>query len=275
MSMTKIKIPKRPREWVPSAFLLIHTPNISCTIRYTPMQHRRNPDARYFSHVKIFGNSAIEPVWETKSGPLPLQSNFALESGAIAADLGIDKLFHYGEVLNSSPDFNPPDPNVSMASHLHYRSTDGSFYGGVSSFTIFGAPRRIERGAYHYEAFPSMRVDEEKYFSVYIINPFVRPAGFWVQIVTKDGEKIESERCVVRGKGVASWSSKGLEIPRDKNPLGVIVRSETKTTSVFTTSTRDGKMIGLDHGHPFLLQVLNHVRPVTVAAGGGGVLREA
>ena len=261
----KIKIPMRPREWVPSAFLVIHDRNISCTIRYTPMQLRRNAEARYFSHCRIYGNSPIQPVWQRESGPLPLQSNFNIDSAAIAADLGVEKLFHYGEVLNYSPDFNPPDANLAMPSHLHYQSTDGSFQGHIASFAIFGAPRRIERGDFHYESFPSARVDGEMYVSVYVVNPFVRPSGFWVQLAMPDGEKIDSERCVVRGKGVATWSSEALNLPPEKNPVSVIVRSEAKTTSFFTTRTRDGTMIGLDHGHPFLLQVMNHVHPVTRA----------
>jgi hypothetical protein len=62
----------------------------------------------------------------------------------------------------------------------------------------------------------------------------------------------------VKGKGVAEWTSVGGDCPQFKNPVGVIVKSDLKTTSFFATRAGDGKMIGLDHGHPFLAQVLNH-----------------
>lgn len=254
----KIKLPKREREWVPSACLIIHDRNVSSTLRYTPMQLRRNVGARYLCGYKVYGNSPIQPVWQKESGPLPLRSNYQVESAEIARELGVEKLFHYCEVFNRSPDFNPPDANVGMPSHVHYQSTDGSFQGHLASFAVFGAPRRIERGDFHYESFPSARVDDEMYLSVYVVNPFVRSSGFWVQLITADGERIESERNVVRGKGVATWSAENVILRHGQNPVSVIVRSEAKTTSFFTTRTRDGKMIGLDHGHPFLLQVLSH-----------------
>jgi hypothetical protein len=265
-TVAKVQKPKRHREWVPSALLIVHDRNVSCTIRFTPMHLRRNPDARYYSSLKVYGNNALQPVWQAESGALPLHSVYNIESGAIARDMGVERLFHYGEAFNWSPDFDPPDPNIAMQSHVHYQSTDGSFQGHLASFFIFGAPRRIERGEFHYESFPAARVDGDVYCSVYVINPFVRPSGFWVKLVTADGETIESERMTVRGKGVATWSGEKIDLPAGKNPVGVIVRSEAKTTSFFTTRMRDGRMIGLDHGHPFLCQVLNHVRPVTVTA---------
>jgi hypothetical protein len=263
--MEKPSKPKRQREWVPSAFLIVHDKEVSCTIRFTPMHLRRNPDARYFSSFKVYGNSPTQPIWQTESEALPLHSVFNVESGTIARDLGVERLLHYGEAYNWSPDFNPPDPNIAMPSHVHYQSADGSFHGHLASFFIFGAPRRIERGDFHYESFPAARVDDEMYPMVCVINPFVRPSGFWVRLVTADGEMIESERMTVRGKGVAAWSADKIQLPAEKNPVGIIVRSEAKTISFFATRTREGKMIGLDHGHPFLAQVLNHVNPVTVA----------
>ena len=261
----KITKPKRHREWVPSAFLIVHNRNVSSTIRFTPMHLRRNAEARYFSSFKVYGNSPIQPVWQTESEALPLHSVYNVNSGDIARELGTEKLFHYGEAFNWSPDFNPPDPNIAMQSHVHYQSTDGSFQGHLASFFIFGAPRRIDRGDFHYESFPAARVDDEMYPSVCVINPFVRPSGFWVQLITAEGRRIESERQVVRGKGVAQWSGEALRLTAAQNPVGVIVRSEAKTTSFFTARTRDGRMVGLDHGHPFLTQVLNHVNPVTVS----------
>jgi hypothetical protein len=258
--------PKRVREWVPSCFLLVHDKNVSSTVRYTPMHLRRNEEAGYFSSFKIYGNSPINPIWKTESDRLPLNSVFSVDSARIAGELGVERLFQYGEAYNWSPDFAPPDPNISMPSHLHYSSTDGSFHGHLASFFIFGMPRRIERGDFYYDSFPAARADDELYPSVYLLNPFVRPSAFWVQLVTKDGEIIEAERRVIKGKGASEWSGKDVVLSDNQNPIGIIVKSELKTTTFFTTRTRrDDKMVGLDHGHPFLSQVLNHVNPVTIS----------
>ena len=60
----------------------------------------------------------------------------------------------------------------------------------------------------------------------------------------------------MRGKGGGQWHSKGSGCPNFDGPVGIVVETEMKTTSFFATRSGDGKMIGLDHGHSFLTQVL-------------------
>jgi hypothetical protein len=86
----------------------------------------------------------------------------------------------------------------------------------------------------------------------------VRPSRYWIRVVAADGSTWTSPEFKVRGKGVAEWRSSDSDCPRSANPVGIIVVSELKTSAVFATRAGDGKMLGFDHGHPFLAQVLDH-----------------
>jgi hypothetical protein len=248
---------KIEREWVPSCFLVMHDRTVSTTIRYTPM-HIQRADVAYFSTIKIYGRSPVNPVWSTESEALHLDSVFHVDSAKIAADLGVEKLLAYGEAFNWTPDMPPPTPNVAMPVHMHFSSTDGSMFGHLASFFIFGAPRSVQRGDFYYENFPGARLDADHHISAFVINPFVRPGRFRVIVVDADQGRWESPEISIKGKGVAEWTSIGSGCLQSKKPVGIIVKSDLKTSAFFATRTADGKMIGLDHGHPFLAQVLDH-----------------
>lgn len=250
--------PSKPaREWVPSCFLVMHGENVSTTIRYSPM-HIQRADVTYHSSIKVYGRNPVNPVWTTESGPIHLDSVFSVDSGKIAADLGVTKLLAYGEAFNWTPDMAPPTPNVAMPVHMHFSSADGSMFGHLASFFIFGAPRSVQRGDAYYESFPGARVDDEHHVSAFVINPFVRTGRFKVILVDAEYGRWESPEIVVKGKNVAEWTSIGSNCPKSKNPIGIIVQSDLKTSAFFATRAADGTMIGLDHGHPFLAQVLDH-----------------
>ena len=251
-------MPKPPvREWVPSCFIVLHDEHVRTTIRYTPM-HIQRADVTYSSTLKIYGRNAVNPVWTAESGPMHLDSVFSIDSAQIAADLKTDKLLAYGEAYNVTPDMPPPTPNVSMPAHMHFSSTDGSMFGHLASFFIFGAPRSVERGEFYYESFPGVLSNEEHHVTVFVINPFVRTGRFTVSLIESAENRWESPEIIVKGKGVAEWSLPGSGCPHFKKPVAVLVKSDLKTSAFFATRTADGKMIGLDHGHPFLAQVLDH-----------------
>ena len=251
------KAPKPAREWVPSCFLVMHSPSVSTSLRYSPM-HIQRADVSYFSEIKIYGRNPVNPIWTAASDAMHLDDVFAVDSAKIAADLGVEKLLAYGEAFNHAPDMAPPTPNVAMPVHMHFSSTDCSMFGHLASFFIFGAPRSVERGEFYYENFPGARVDADHHISAFIINPFVRTGKFRIIIVDAEQGRWESPESTVKGKGVAEWTSIGSDCPRSRNPVGIIVKSDLKTSAFFATRTADGKMIGLDHGHPFLAQVLDH-----------------
>ncbi len=254
---TSAKTEKPLREWVPSCFLVLHTPTVSTTIRYSPM-HIQRADVRYFSTIKIYGRSPVHPVWSVESEALHLDSVFSVDSAKVAADLGVESLLAYGEAFNWTPDMAPPTPNVAMPAHMHFSSSDGSMFGHLASFFIFGAPRSVQRGDAYYENFPGARVDAEHHISAFVINPFVRTGKFRVILIGAEYGRWESPEITVKGKGVAEWTSIGSGCPHSSQTIGVIVQSDLKTSAFFATRASDGEMIGLDHGHPFLAQVLDH-----------------
>lgn len=251
-------IPIPQREWVPSCFFLKHGRHGKTTIRYTPMHIQRAADVTYKSEIKLYGRNPVEPVWTTESGPLTLDSVFSVDSEKVAADLGAEDLLLYGEAFNYSPEMAPPTPNVAMPIHMHFSSSDGSLFGHLASFFIFGAPRSVQRGDFYYENFPCSLVDQSHKLTVFVINPFVRTGRFWVRIIGAKGEVWESDAVTLKGKGVAEWNAESSGCPVFTSPVGVVVKSDLKASSVFATRTADGKMVGLDHGHPFLQQVLDH-----------------
>jgi hypothetical protein len=246
-----------PREWVPSCFFLLHDEHVHTTVRYSPM-HIQRADVRYHSEIKIYGRSPTQPVWSTESAALQLDDIFSVDSAQIAQALSLKQMLAYGEAYNFTPDMAPPTPNVSMPAHMHFSSDDGSMFGHLASFFIFGAPRSVLRGNHYYENFPGARVDADHQISAFVLNPFVRPSRFWVRVVAADGSTWTSPELKVRGKGVAEWRSSASDCPASKEPVGIIIESELKTSAVFATRAGDGKMIGFDHGHPFLAQVLDH-----------------
>jgi len=254
--MTRPTLP--PREWVPSCFFVLHDEHVSTSLRYSPMHIQRAADVTYFSTIKIYGRSAVQPIWSLESDALHLDSVFAVDTARIAADLGVKQLFAYGEAFNWTPDMPPPTPNVAMPIHMHFSSTDGSLFGHLASFFIFGAPRSVQRGDRYYENFPGARIDADHHITAYVINPFVRPSKWRVIVVDSENGRWESPEMTVRGKNVAQWSSAASDCPRSRKPVGIIIQSDAKTSGVFATRTADGKMVGLDHGHPFLAQVLDH-----------------
>lgn len=252
--------PQPDREWVPTCFLLVHSPFAKSTIRYSPMHIQRAADVSYHSRVSIYGRSPVEPIWTRESGAMHLDDIFAIDSTEIASDLGVDTLFHYGEAFQWSPEMPPPTPNIAMPLHLHYTSSDGSMYGHLASFFIFGAPRSVERGDFYYESFPCARIDKDHDFSAYIINPFLRASMYQVSVVGERGVLWTSDEMSIRGKGAAEWRASESTFKGCEGPVGVIVKSRLKTTSFFATRNGQGRMIGLDHGHPFLAHVMDHRR---------------
>lgn len=244
------------REWVPSCFLVMHDAHVSTSIRYSPMHIQRAADVTYRSTIKLYGRSPVQPIWTAESGVMQLDDVFAVESGRIASDLGVEKLFVYGEAFNRSPEMAPPTPNIAMNLHVRYGSDDGSLHGQLASFFIFGAPRSIQRGVSYYESFPGARANADHSLSAFIINPFLRTSGYRIHIVDAKRGTWTSPGFTVKGKGAAEWNSAKSDFPGSPDPIGIIVQSDLKTTSFFATRNAEGKMIGLDHGHPFLAQVL-------------------
>jgi hypothetical protein len=225
-------------------------------VSYSP-RHLCRREATYRARIRIYDRKLTEPVWQTESDALALGSVFTIDSRTIARDLGRTDFLLYGEAETWSPDSTPETANIIMPVHLHYASTDASMRGHLASFAIYGAPRVIERGELYYENFPSATIGAEGQLSIFIINPFLRPTQASVCLVQESGAW-ESPAITIRGKSVCEWKSDASGFPGSAQPVGVVVKTNLKTTAFFAHRDPEGRMLGLDHGHPFLSQVLDH-----------------
>ena len=244
------------QEWAPTCFLIAHSETANTTIHFAP-RHICRREARYYARLRIYDRSLTQPVWTGESGECKLGSIHAWHSADIAKTIGKPSFMLYGEADAWSPDYAPAHYSLGMGVHAHYASTDATFRGQIAGFSIYGVPRIVVRGDYYYENFPAVLVNDRHRVSVFSINPFLRSTRLTILLIHEEGVW-ESAPVVLRGKSVIEWKSVDCGFPGSEKPLGLVVKSELKTTSFFATRDAEGRMLGLDHGHPFLSQVLSH-----------------
>jgi len=183
---------------------------------------------------------------------MELHGQETLHSADICRAAGLSKLFHYCEVMAYSPDVQPTGVSSVLVSYHHFTSRDGRFVAHLPAAYIWGAARFTRTERFHYENFPGAVATNEQQLVVITLNPFVRPTKYWISTVDALGGKYEEGPFRIPGKGVSRWD--GVNVPHGslKNPLGVIVRSDSKTASfVGATDLPSGRMIDLEHMHPF------------------------
>jgi hypothetical protein len=238
-------------EWSPSANFIIHDDNISTNIAFAPLAVTRAADARFFWEFRLYGKSPTEPIYTYKSGELNLFSQEVLTSKEICQAAGVDRLFNYCEVMAYSPDVPPIGVSSVLVSFQHFTSRDGSLEAHLPAAYIWGAARFTRTERFHYENYPAAKVNGPWRPLVITVNPFVRPMNYWVQLIDARGRKYEEGPFKLRGKSVGRWD--GVNIPADLiNPVGVVVRSETKCASfVGAINNETGHMVDLEHMHPF------------------------
>ena len=113
-------------EWAPSANFIVHDERVSTSVSFAPCTTTRRP-GRFFWEFRLYGRNPTEPLWTYRSGPMDLHAQETLESAEIARAAGLDRLFHYCEVMAYSPDVDPVGVSSVLVSYHHFRSTDGSF----------------------------------------------------------------------------------------------------------------------------------------------------
>jgi hypothetical protein len=248
--------PDPAQEWAPSCFVVAHGATVRSIIRFSA-RHICRREAAYRARIRIYGRSLTEPVWISESETISLGAVYSVESGEIARALGNSSFLLYGEADTWSADYMPETLNTSIGVHTHYASTDATFRGHIASFAIYGAPRVVERGAAYYENFPAALLNDTHHLSIFTVNPFLRSTKMSVRLIHSGGVW-ESPTVTIRGKSVGEWKSAGCGFPGSVEPIGVVVKTDLKTNSFFATRDASGIMLGLDHGHPFLSQVLDH-----------------
>ena len=247
--------PDRPNnsalEWAPSASFVMHTKTVSTSICFAPCTTTR-AEAPYFWELRLYDRNPIVPIVVRKSGPLNLFAQEVIDSETLCQEAGLSELFHYCEVMAYSPSASPAGVSSVLVSYHHFRSTDGSFQAHLPAAYIWGAARFTRTEQFHYENFPAAHCSQDSSLVVITINPYVRPLHYWIRLVAAGGAIQEYGPYIVRGKGVQRWDAVGLPIHALENPVGVIVRSDSKATSfVGAIDAKSGCMIDLEHMHPF------------------------
>ncbi len=237
-------------EWAPSANFIVHDERVSTSVSFAPCTTTRAP-GRYYWEFRLYGRNPTEPIYVYRSKAMDLHGQETLDSAQICREAGLTKLFHYCEVMAYSPDVAPAGVSSVLVSYHHFRSTDGSFDAHLPAAYIWGAARFTRTERCHYENFPGVLCNPQTRLVVITLNPFVRPMKYWIELVGADGRKQEQGPFKIAGKGVSRWEWVDAEATM-KNPVGVIVRSESKAASfVGAIDLPSGRMIDLEHMHPF------------------------
>lgn len=246
------------RNWVPTCMLMMHDDDVSTTIRFVPSHVAKDPDARYTVSFKVFGDDPTFPIWEHQGPEIGLTDLYCIDSAQVARETGRKKLFCYMEEYSRIVDRNPNSSIITLNSQAHYYSRSGAVQGQLGGFLIFGSPVKMLKGDYYYDALPAASLEGGKSILVYIINPFTRPSAYSIVLVAADGCKWESPTLNLAGKSGVLWNSSEYETSMLKSPCGLIVKSYLKLSCAFAARDAEGRMVGMDHGHGFLSQVLKH-----------------
>jgi len=246
------------RQWLPLCLLLVHSRGVETTLRCTPCHLFSDETLLYSVEIRVFGSDPLHPIYTKKSGPIGLFDVFSVTSAEVADATGTAELFCYVEEYSRVVGQDPPNAVTTLNTQAHYASLDGSYHGHIGGIFIFGAPRKMLKGRFYYENFPGVSVAGGMEFSAFLLNPFTRPAEYSILLIDACGKTFESEPDIILGKGAMRWSSRGRDLPGLTSPCGAVVKSSLKLASFFASHDQQGRMISMDHGHPFLAEVLRH-----------------
>ena len=241
------------RHWVPASHFVVHSEDVTTTLEFSPRVECRKLDATFFARVALYDGAVAKPALEYVEGPLGMDDVWFVTSGELARRLGKATLFNYLEVHFWSDDAVARTSAVVAESFAHYTSRSGVMEAHLPSAFIYGSGRFTRKtGPMNYQNFPGVdTVDAE--VVCYTINPFPRRSTYRVVLVGANGARVSAAPIDMRGKSVSRWTSEGMELSALRSPAGVVIASDVKlTTFVGQLSRHDGRMVGLDHTHPFI-----------------------
>jgi len=241
------------RHWVPASHFVLHDDDVTTSLQFSPRVECRKLDATFHVRVSVYDGSVARPALEYVQGPLGMNDDWILTSTEIAARLGHTKLFHYLEVHFWSDDAAARTSASVAESFAHYSSRSGTMEAHLPSAFIYGSGRfSRKKGPLNYQNYPGVET-RDMFVTAYTINPFARRANYRVILVDAGGRRVESAPVQMPGKAVSRWTSDAGLTSGLVSPAGVIIASDLKLTSfVGQLSARSGRMIGLDHTHPFI-----------------------
>jgi hypothetical protein len=232
--------------------MILHGVGLNTSIRFNPLEPSRVP-ARWRVRVRVYGRHPLEPVWQHESGVLGWGEQYELTSLEVAQRLGVQRLMHYAELHPYTLDIAPTHEQIVAPVFAHYTSDDGTFSAHLPSSYIYGSARAFKLvGATKYQNFPCVMLGGGFEAEVYTINHNLRKVSYTVITVAGRAETKEYGPYSIRPKSFDVWRSAVDSVPVS---AGIIVKSDVRLASFIGTYNRKlGRIVGLDHAHPFFPQ---------------------
>ncbi|CAN5789202.1 hypothetical protein BH09VER1_BH09VER1_18730 [soil metagenome] len=171
----------------------------------------------------------------------------------------VEEEYIYSELFASSSNLVPNIYNQSLTFFGQQTSTDGRLAGYLATNNIWGAPRRVYREKYFCDTFPGAKIDDDIALKIFMVNPFARSCQARATVYHSDGRSFASPWISIGEKCVETLVVDQQITQGNRGLFGVMLEAETKLASFYSTiSLNSGQMLGIDHGHPYLLDVLAH-----------------
>jgi hypothetical protein len=240
--------------WAPTSVMIVHGNGVRTSVRYNPLEPNRALGSRWKVRARVYGRRPLEPIWEEESDWIEAgRGQYELVSDRLAEALGLEELAHYAEFHPYSPDRPPTHEQIAAPLFAHYTSDDGSFEAHIPSAYMYGASRSYKMvSGWKYQNFPYVELGGPFDLRIYSMNQTLKKVAYGVILVPGDGGgPIESDMRAMRPKSVDAFDERLVE-HEDPRPYGVIIKSDLRIASFVGVFNREqGRLIGLDHTHPF------------------------
>lgn len=240
--------------WAPSSMMILHGANVRTSIRFNGLEPSRQTDAKWRLRARIFGRHPLRPIWENETELFSAWNQYELTSDFLARVLGLNEMSHYAEFHPYSADISPLHEQIVAPLFAHYTADDGSFAAHLPSSYIYGSTRTYKLGSSgrKYQQFPCVEVRPPFGTEIYTLNPNLRKVQYWVRFVGPNGNSVEDGPHMIPPKAVSHWASLAGFGDSLGDSAGVIIGSDARVSSfVGTIHTGLGRLVGLDHTHPF------------------------
>jgi hypothetical protein len=239
--------------WAPSSVIILHDATRRTSVRFNPLEPSRVPGATWRVRARVYGERPLEPLWEHESGPFQWGEQYELDSAMLASELGLDTLHHYAEFHPYTLDLAPTHEQIVAPLFAHYTARDGSFAAHLPSSYIYGSARAYKLGTgAKYQSFPCVELGGDFEAEVYTINHNLRKVTYSVLTVPDGAAVREYGPFTVRPKSFDVWRSDVGGSTGSPVPTGIIIKSDVRLASFVGTFSRPlGRLVGLDHTHPF------------------------
>ena len=211
-------------------------------------------ESRWRVRARVFGRHPLQPIWEAESEEMTVSHQYEMNSDELLRDVGLDEMCHYAEFHPFSLDVAPSHEQIVAPLFVHYTSLDGSFAAHLPSSYIYGSARayKLGRSGAKYQQFPCIEVQQPFRTQILTVNPNLRKVRYSVYLVGENGKKVEDGPITIPPKAISKWESDGKGVQALGKSAGVIISSDVRVSSfVGTLHTGVGRLVGMDHTHPF------------------------